>query len=1194
MKRKFKNISKKGLIMTLCLIGIVLVLSIILMNSFSLPDQIGTISFQSKSLNYDNKEAGSFEITKSTRWISKGKARVEVNVDTISKIQNNEKDIILVLDTSFRDNLVSMKKLLIDFVEKILSNENSKIALVTYDTSSAVRVGFTKDKELLMGRINTLTTGLGKRNYYQALVSIDSLLKEYQQETKAVTTIFVTNGYSNVDIENEESYYQYLKEQYPYLNMNLVWYGESIDKEKQFGKISDKQYMTNISDLGIILLDIVDYTKEYERFILNDVIHTDYFDSNSISNIKTTNGIVNIEDDKLIWSLEEFHTGRSSQLTFDISLKETPSNEIKMVSTTKEDIVTYKLGELEETIRNKDNVKLPTNYQVIYESNKPNDCQVENLPSNEVRQVKEIVKLSSDLKCNGYGFKGWIILTEGVELLASNQFIMPESDVIVKAEWFKVSLEKTMDGEVLPGLPEVPVINSSKVGYPIITEYGVMIDSEVSIDFSTRDDINNYYSIDDGKTWKLYEGPFNKLSSTTIRAKSCLKDIDDDCIESSQKIEIPEDAVAPRAYDEDSETSVGEFKITSYLLVDKSMWEEKVYIYGRLGKGYKIELEDGTLVSMPNIGNNVVVSGRVDIVPNQAVRFVFPPYSPGNTASDLYEIRPDDSIVINDDNYYPRFTSSGINLAKNEVTIIYAKNSDQRLYRINNGEWQVYQDISVQLEAGDILQAKSVSRNGIEKISDVYTAKNDIMGIEAYDGNIDTYFRNVISSEFQSYYFTIDPSMWNKEVYVKKENLSGAYCGLNWQILDENNEVMIDDGPGCNSMDGTFTIPEKSAKIRFNLQGNIVLYEIQVVGIRQVIDTPNIQSFDMEGEKEISIIYPKNYKNEYSLDLGENWIPYIESIPLTESTTVLARSLNENGRVVSSSSFKTTTVEKAIKFSDAILKNNELIKQEPTFTPSNDNTSDPTGLYSSTDTNSGNPTYYFRGNVENNYVIFAGQLWRIIRINEDQTIRLITENSIGNEGMVYAFNNVSYKEVTSISINKDRMYYSSNANIKTTVDDWYNTNIKNTKYSNYVSSGNYFCEQAKVAYQSNLITNSGANMILYSSYKPNFKCIFDNNGKGIVNSNIGLISYDELLFSQRYNSWLNTSTFTDFWTMSPAGAYYSGTSSMHNSAYVWGWNTSSILRMDVSYSRSIRPVINLVDDTLVKGKGTSIDPYVVQ
>jgi len=419
MKRKFKNISKKGLIMTLCLIGIVLVLSIILMNSFSLPDQIGTISFQSKSLNYDNKEAGSFEITKSTRWISKGKARVEVNVDTISKIENGDKDIILVLDTSFGDNLVTIKKTLLDFVEKTLSNENSKIALVTYDSSSAVRVGFTKDKELLSNRINTLTTGLGKRNYYQALVSIDSILKEYQKETKEVTTIFVTNGYSNVDIENEESYYQYLKEQYPYLNMNLVWYGESIDIEKQFGKVSDKQTITSIHNLENTLLDTVDYTKAYDTFVLKDIINTEYFDSNSITNVKTSNGIVRMEKDSLIWDLEEFHTGRSSNLVFELILKENLDNEIKMVTTSKETNISYRIENEEEIINNTDIINLPTNYQVIYEENKPNGCEVENLPSNEVRQVKEVVELSNDLKCNGYNFRGWSILTEGVETLAN-------------------------------------------------------------------------------------------------------------------------------------------------------------------------------------------------------------------------------------------------------------------------------------------------------------------------------------------------------------------------------------------------------------------------------------------------------------------------------------------------------------------------------------------------------------------------------------------------------------------------------------------------------------------------------------------------------------------------------------------------------------------------------------------------------
>lgn len=368
MKKNFSNIQGKNLIVALFFVGVILSISLLLINSFSLSDHIDTISFQSKSLNYENKEAGSFEITKSTKWISKGKARVDINIDTISKIENSDKDIILVLDTSFGDNLVSMKKILLDFIEKTLSNENSRIALVTYDNSSAVRSGFTKDKNLLNNRINTLTSGLGKRNYYQALVSIDSILKEYMYENgKEVTTLFITNGYSNINKENEEGYYSYIKEQYPYLNINLIWYGENIDIEKQFNKISDKQTITSIDNLNDILLDTVDYTKEYDSFILSDVINTEYFDSNSISNVKVLNGTIRMENDSVVWNLEEFHTGRNSHLTFDISLKNNPSNEIKMVSPTKENVVTYKLDEKEETITNQDNIKLPTNYQIIYE-----------------------------------------------------------------------------------------------------------------------------------------------------------------------------------------------------------------------------------------------------------------------------------------------------------------------------------------------------------------------------------------------------------------------------------------------------------------------------------------------------------------------------------------------------------------------------------------------------------------------------------------------------------------------------------------------------------------------------------------------------------------------------------------------------------------------------------------------------------
>ena len=51
------------------------------------------------------------------------------------------------------------------------------------------------------------------------------------------------------------------------------------------------------------------------------------------------------------------------------------------------------------------------------------------------------------------------------------------------------------------------------------------------------------------------------------------------------------------------------------------------------------------------------------------------------------------------------------------------------------------------------------------------------------------------------------------------------------------------------------------------------------------------------------------------------------------------------------------------------------------------------GLYK--DTDSDGDTYYYRGYVENNYISFAGILWRILRINGDGTIRIITDDKIG-------------------------------------------------------------------------------------------------------------------------------------------------------------------------------------------------------
>ena len=263
----------------------------------------------------------------------------------------------------------------------------------------------------------------------------------------------------------------------------------------------------------------------------------------------------------------------------------------------------------------------------------------------------------------------------------------------------------------------------------------------------------------------------------------------------------------------------------------------------------------------------------------------------------------------------------------------------------------------------------------------------------------------------------------------------------------------------------------------------------------------------------------------------------------------------------------------------------EVIDAEPTLTTSSNNTTDASGLYKSTATNTGEPTYYFRGNVTNNYVKFAGFTWRIVRVNEDGTIRIVMQDGINNNARYqFNLNNSNYTH----------MYY-SNSSIKPSLESWYQTNIgNNVNLSSKVASGNYYCEQAKIAYKSIHASNSGTSMIVYQNYTPDFKCEIDGNGYGSINASVGLLGYDEIVYAGGY-PYINNTTYylynpdINWWTMSAAG--FSG----YGSEAWLMLNPNNLYSSNVTNSYSVRGVINLNANTKISdGDGTKDNPFIVE
>ena len=268
-------------------------------------------------------------------------------------------------------------------------------------------------------------------------------------------------------------------------------------------------------------------------------------------------------------------------------------------------------------------------------------------------------------------------------------------------------------------------------------------------------------------------------------------------------------------------------------------------------------------------------------------------------------------------------------------------------------------------------------------------------------------------------------------------------------------------------------------------------------------------------------------------------------------------------------------------------------------------------------------SYYYRGNVTNNYVKFADKYWRIVRINGDGTVRVIYDGTsahangdssedrqIGTSAFNSSYNDNAYVGYmygqTGASTYAAAHANTNDSTIKAYIDNWYKTNIVGTTNEQYLAD-NVFCNDRSFA-QNNSGTGTGTILTYYRWYngpwesngyntKMMLTCFQKNDaftvsditkGNGALTYPVGLLSTDEVVLAGGWNvsnSGYYLYSGQAWWAFSPYDSRDGAdVRSVYSGGYAHDYDS-------VSSDFGVRPVLNLKPEAIKYGDGTASNPY---
>ena len=399
--------------------------------------------------------------------------------------------------------------------------------------------------------------------------------------------------------------------------------------------------------------------------------------------------------------------------------------------------------------------------------------------------------------------------------------------------------------------------------------------------------------------------------------------------------------------------------------------------------------------------------------------------------------------------------------------------------------------------------------------------------------------------------------------------------------MDNNSSLVItDEVISVNYLDGnSFDISELKSGDTYakkmsitNVSNSKTYVTLSIMDVNKNSDNINIKLIDNDN----NVLYDKLLSN-----IDTDLVKTIDLLPnKTLSYTILLENKGDSDASFSANilAYKEIVKKAAKTFKETLMENNKV--KNASTTVGKEAAKEDEGLIQSSDDDG--TSYYFRGNVTNNYVSFANMEWRILRINGDSSVRLILNGVLDNQ--------VAYNDNTDKVDNYANKLVFNDSKIKKELDNWYNVNL--AEYSKYIVDSS-FCEDINTSKEENNIMYLNPYSRIFTDSIPTLTCMGNK-----LSLKIGLISADEATFAGLYQKNVNTSTFlynssisSSYWTMS--GSQILEKNNVVDAISI-GKDGSLNYEKKISTAMAVRPVISLDSNVGVLGDGTSGNPYTIE